>query len=125
MTKNFKAYEFGHLGIDSFPFDVVDNLSILAAQLQVIRDYVGLPIFVNSGYRTKKHNEKVGGEKDSQHLLGLAADIWVQDMTPEELCQIIEALIKKEKVLQGGLGLYNTFVHYDARGYRARWDYRT
>jgi len=24
---------------------------------------------------------------------------------------------------EGGLGLYNTFVHYDIRGTKARWDY--
>jgi len=25
---------------------------------------------------------------------------------------------------QGGLGLYDSFVHYDVRGVKARWDFR-
>ena len=27
------------------------------------------------------------------------------------------------KMKQGGLGLYDTFVHYDVRGTKARWDF--
>ena len=36
----------------------------------------------------------------------------------------IEALIELEYIPEGGLGIYNTFVHYDIRGYKARWDKR-
>ena len=34
---------------------------------------------ITSGYRTASHNTKVGGSRSSQHLLGRAADIQVQD----------------------------------------------
>jgi len=43
--------------------------------LQPIRDYAGDIIDVSSGYRSTFVNDKVGGSKNSQHLLGQAADI--------------------------------------------------
>jgi len=74
-----------------------------------------------SGYRTYNHNKAVGGAKRSQHLTASAADINAQDYTPKQLHMIIELLIDEGKMKQGGLGLYNTFVHYDIRGIKARW----
>lgn len=48
---------------------LVDNL------LDQVRDVFGHEIKVNSGYRCPRHNAKVGGVKNSQHLTGEAADI--------------------------------------------------
>jgi uncharacterized protein YcbK (DUF882 family) len=66
----------------------------------------------------------VGGVKTSQHILGKAADIAIKGMPTEILYQHIEDAISNGEMLQGGLGLYDTFVHYDIRGTKARWDYR-
>lgn len=53
-----------------------DNMSIdLLDKLQAMRNLYKKPIFVTSGYRTEKHNTKVGGTTDSAHLKGLAVDI--------------------------------------------------
>ncbi len=43
--------------------------------LNKVRDIYGKPMIVNSGYRCKKHNEKVGGKENSAHRRGTAADI--------------------------------------------------
>jgi len=43
--------------------------------LQRIRDKVGEPMPISSGYRCAKHNTDVGGEKNSAHLRGWAVDI--------------------------------------------------
>ena len=81
----------------------------------------GKPIIVNSGYRSPEHNAAVGGVPNSQHVLGTAADIRPEDLNdlPElqEICNEMNA--------RGGVGFYNTFVHVDVRGERARWDNRT
>ena len=45
--------------------------------LEPLRQHLGLPIKVNSGYRCQLVNNMVGGVKTSQHLLGEAADIIV------------------------------------------------
>ena len=52
------------------------NLRILSIKvLQPSRDFLGVPIFVNSGFRSRKVNESVGGAWNSEHTLGTAVDI--------------------------------------------------
>lgn len=124
MTKNFKLKEFECNDGSKMPLEVYENIIKLANQLQILRDYTGRAITINSAYRSPEHNQKVGGSKTSQHLLGKAADITIQSLKPAEVYRIIEDLIDLGHMLQGGLGLYDTFVHYDIRKTKARWDYR-
>ena len=122
MTKNFKIEEFECKCGCEMPCDVYDNIIKLASQLQFLRDYTGRPITINSAYRCPEHNAKIGGSKTSQHLLGKAADITIQSLKPAEVYKLIEELIDMGHMLQGGLGLYDTFVHYDIRKKKARWN---
>ena len=39
--------------------------------------------------------------------------------------QVIDTLAEYNHVMQGGLGVYDTFVHYDIRGTEARWNNKT
>lgn len=58
----------------------IDNLTRLCQNvLQQARDDFGKPIHVNSGFRCKELNEKVGGKKNSYHLKGQAADLHVDN----------------------------------------------
>ena len=122
MTKNFKLKEFECKCECDMPLEVYENIIKLASQLQFLRDYTGRPITINSAYRCPEHNAKVGGSKTSQHLLGKAADITIQSLKPAEVYALIEDLIDMGHLLQGGLGLYDTFVHYDIRKTKARWN---
>ena len=124
MTKNFNISEFECKCGCEMPPEVYSNIIKLANQLQILRDIVSKPIKINSAYRCEKHNKKVGGVKNSQHLLGKAADIQVKGYKPEILAGLIDELIYDGHMLQGGIGVYNTFVHYDFRKTKARWDYR-
>lgn len=45
--------------------------------LQPLRQELKLPIKINSGYRSIELNEKIGGQKNSEHLQGKAADIYI------------------------------------------------
>jgi uncharacterized protein YcbK (DUF882 family) len=54
------------------------NAEILAKQLQPVRDVFG-PMLIESGFRCPRWNEHAGGKLFSQHLVGLAADIRVED----------------------------------------------
>ncbi|QDP58897.1 MAG: putative peptidase M15 [Prokaryotic dsDNA virus sp.] len=124
MTKNFKYSEFKcKCGNCEMPKEVYENMQKVAEQLQVLRDFLGRGIKINSGYRCPEHNENIGGTKNSQHKLGKASDIVVSGMEPEVVKAQIEDRILNGEMLQGGLGLYNTFVHYDIRGEKARWNY--
>jgi hypothetical protein len=57
------------------PDSIVENLKYLAqTALQPLRDKLGFPIRITSGYRSPGVNRKVGGSSKSQHCQGEAAD---------------------------------------------------
>lgn len=88
LTKNFTLEELTHSNtaiqnkLDNTPSEKVELcLKKLAINiLQPLRDGISIPIIVNCAYRSKLVNSNVGGAKDSQHLLGQAADIKCSEM---------------------------------------------
>jgi len=63
-------------GLDNTPPDaVLPALFRTAEGLERIRESLGKPIVVTSGYRSKAVNAAVGGKETSQHVRGEAADI--------------------------------------------------
>ena len=57
----------------------------------------------------------------SQHMKAKAADMVIKGMKSVEVHRIVTGLIKEGKLKKGGVGLYKYFVHYDVRGFNARW----
>lgn len=79
-------------GIDNTPTgETLDNLKLLAATLEHIRNIVGKPVNISSGYRSPAVNKAVGGSKTSAHMSGLAADINCAGVSPKALAHIIKA----------------------------------
>lgn len=121
LTKDFQLSEFNCNDGTPVPDELVDNVKLLAQNLQVLRDDIGESITVLSGYRTEAWNKKVGGKTKSYHQKAMAGDLTTKSFTPKQLHARIEKLIAAGKMKQGGLGLYPGFVHYDVRGIKARW----
>ena len=121
ITDNFNTSEFECNDGSKMPDKVLVNIKELAKYLQVIRNIVCVPITINSAYRSILHNKAVGGAKNSYHVKGMAADITIEGLTPKKVHTLLLDLIKEGKISEGGLGLYNSFVHYDFRGTKARW----
>lgn len=72
--------------------DALGNLRFLAERLEEVRTLLASPIRVTSGYRARAVNAGVGGAANSQHVLGLAADIVVPEYgTPYEVASAIAA----------------------------------
>ena len=68
------------------PTGVIKNLGYLSTNLlEKIRELVGKPIYISSGYRCDRLNNRVGGSPVSQHRYGQAADISVKGISPTEL----------------------------------------
>ena len=122
LTANFTLRDFECNDGTTVPEKYISNVNKLAYNLQVLRDELKKPIHINSGYRHPAYNKRIGGAKFSQHLTASASDITVRDITPKKLARTILKLIKQGKMNEGGVGLYNGFVHYDVRGKKARWD---
>jgi uncharacterized protein YcbK (DUF882 family) len=113
---------------DRIPKELIPQADKVLQNLQVLRDAVGKPITIMSGYRSPERNEAVGGAKRSQHMEGNACDIKVKDTDPKDVAKLIEKLIAEGKMCQGGIGIYprstpaEGWVHYDCRNVKARWN---
>jgi len=72
------------------------------------RELYSKPMRVNSGYRTKEYNTKIGGVKNSSHILGLAADISCKSSSDRfaMLNAFIQAGFKR-------IGVASNFIHVD------------
>ena len=77
-------------------------------KLDKIREDVGFPLKITSGFRTKFHNQKVGGVKKSAHTKGLAADIATPSGKGQK--EIVAAALK-QGINRFGFG--TNFIHLD------------
>lgn len=112
LTKNFYMSEF------SCDDQVMLDMK-LVEELQKLRDFIGKPLTVTSGYRPLERNKTIGGSSKSKHMEGIAADIYVEGMSVEELYFIVKHFNFN------GIGIYNYHVHVDVRGVMAFWDERS
>jgi len=121
LTNNFSKSEFECSCGCEMPLEVLHQVQKVANQLQILRTETGKSITVNSAYRCFKHNKAIGGVSSSQHILGKAADIVIKGEDPKVTFDLIDLFINEGEMLQGGLGSYSNFTHYDIRKTKARW----
>lgn len=115
LSRNFRSEEFackccGKCEMDQRLIDV----------LQLIRDILNKPIYINSGYRCDKHNKEVGGSSNSQHTKGKAADIRIKDMSVKQIYDMVKCFPTIT-----GIGIYpeQHFIHVDVRENPTTWVY--
>ena len=115
LTKNFKLDEFtnsltaNRLKIDnSVPEELMPNIQLTAVKLELVRQALGCPIIITSGYRCPALNARVGGAANSAHTKGLAVDFHSPFGTPKQICQrLIDAGVVFDKLIQE----HNQWVH--------------
>lgn len=123
LSPAFRVREFRcRDGTDTILID--EGLVVL---LQCIREHFGKPVYITSGYRTAAHNAAVDGSKSSQHLLGRAADFYVEGVPVAAVAAYAETLLPS----RGGIGRYpkdaahpkrsTGWVHIDTRAGKSRW----
>lgn len=128
LSPNFTLDEFVNsprgkeLGIDNTPEDIdIDNLKALCINvLEPLRSKLNegnrgktKHIFITSGYRCPELNKAVGGSKNSQHMIGCAADTHVDGMTVQQWYDFVKASgVKFDQEIQE----FNEWVHisYDS-----------
>lgn len=114
MFGNFSRKEFACN--DGCGFDTVDAELLMV--LNDVRNHFNRPVHVNSGCRCPYWNALQGGAKNSQHLLGRAADIRVEGIDPF----LVYSYLNDKYPTKLGLGEYSTFTHVDTRtNCPARW----
>ena len=96
MTLNFTLAELtvtDHREFKNEPNPTeIKNLQRLAGLLEQVKSVLGgVPIMVNSAFRSKEVNDAVGSKDTSQHRLGCAADIRVPGMAPDAVVKAVIA----------------------------------
>ena len=93
LTPNFSLEELtrtDHREFDNTPPpEVVENLKRLAQFMEQVRSLLGVPIIVNSAFRSKQVNDAVGSKDTSQHRLGCAVDFRCAGLTPDQIVRRI------------------------------------
>jgi len=90
-------------------------------RLVIMRKHSSFPYIINSGYRTKEWNERIGGVANSAHLTGQAVDI--RCVTSSDRFQILRfALLLGFR----RIGVAKSFIHLDLaldRSQKVIWNY--
>lgn len=114
LTTHFSLNEMNPHG-NVLDQQIQDHLKDLCFELEMIRRFCGnRPITITSGYRSKKHNEAIGGSKTSDHTKGMACDFKVQDLSPKAVCEILIPVMEFVEFDQ--LIIYPGHVHLGHRG---------
>ncbi|MBQ4312877.1 MAG: peptidoglycan-binding protein, partial [Clostridia bacterium] len=120
LTANFRSTEFDCKGASTAKGGCSQTVleTKLFRKLQVLRNRIGEPITISSGYRCAEHNKRVGGVDGSYHMKGYAADIYCS-LSPEQLAKAAQ------EAGFSGIGMYDgcagRFVHVDIRPIPYLW----
>lgn len=119
LSEHFRVREFrckdgsDEILISSELVKMLENLRTKLAEKQGGE----VKININSGYRTKAHNKKIGGSTTSKHCKGLAADIICKKdgktVLAKEVCAAAQDLD-----VDGIAYITSGATHVDVRGYR-------
>ena len=129
LTPHFELQEFTESatarshGIANVPsFEAVENLKALCVfTLEPLREALGLPLIITSGYRSKALNDRVthNSSSTSQHMNGEAADFYVGWNGPKEnapsrrelLIKAFRQIITDDSIVFDQCIIYSSFIH--------------
>jgi hypothetical protein len=109
------------------PDNYIGNATWVAQNVQAIKDYAEkqegkkFKILIHSGYRSPAYNSKKGGATKSQHLTASAIDFTLVGLPISKLLKYAQDAMRLGLIEHGGLARYNSFVHYDTRGFFVTW----
>ena len=109
-------------GLDNIPNESeLANLNVLANGLELVRAAIGKPININSAFRSEAVNKAIGGAANSAHLLGYAADITINGMTNESICNAIyKAGIQFDQMIDENKDSQWVHISFDPK-HRMKW----
>ena len=121
LSPHFELREFTesatarkHGIVNEPPDEAVENLKALCVNtLEPLREALGLPIIITSGYRCKVLNDLITHHSTrSQHMQGCAADFYVgRESRRELLIRAFRLIILDERIDYDQLIIYPTFIH--------------
>ena len=98
--------------------DIVRAKELCENVFEPIREHLGKPIKVNSGYRSPAVNKRIGGAKTSQHSIGEAIDLDLHDRDLFEW--IIDNVVFDQLIFESGTEDKADWFHISYRKNRNR-----
>jgi hypothetical protein len=96
----------------------IGNLKKNALNIEDIRELLGVPLIVSSGFRNKDLNSAVGGSPTSKHMIGLCSDITPKDLDIQDTFNMLlhnkKLLTKLRKCIIEGVK-DKTWIHIQAK----------
>ena len=89
--------------------EVLANLKVLASHLEDVRNVLGNPVRISSGYRSPVVNSLVGSKPSSAHVKGLAADFTCPDFG--SVRDIVHAIIGSDIQYDQVIYEFNSWCH--------------
>ena len=127
LTENFYLSELlvsntaTRLGINNTPTgEIIEHLCESAENLwQPVRDLLGKPMLISSGYRSPAVNARVGGSRTSAHCYGYAIDFTCPSFgTPAEIARFLAKELPKHGIKYDQVIMeFGRWVHL---GYKSR-----
>ena len=116
LSEHFSYAEFTHsdtalrLGIvNDLPLELVHNAQATAAMMERIREFLGVPLTVTSGYRCLELNKAIKSKDTSDHVHALACDFIVPGVAPLVLAEKLVPQV--DKLFIGQLIYEHTWIH--------------
>ncbi|MFV2052982.1 N-acetylmuramoyl-L-alanine amidase [Aliiroseovarius sp. YM-037] len=105
------------------PRSLWNNIANTARMLDEIRERIGHPVKILSGYRNSAYNSCVRGASGSLHMKYNAIDWTASGRTIREWHEIAKKVRSENPAFIGGIGRYDSknFVHIDTRGSDVDW----
>ena len=141
LTKNFTRAEYMKANRKTDGrIKIYPETFIFMTALQLFRDQIGKPMYVNCWYRTPAFNKRCGGIANSNHLKGCAMDWYFKGENMADEKKFIEYAQKWKDIIniinctdlfgdiQGEAGLYRGFWHFGIQKYSKKfyhWDSRS
>ena len=114
LSEHFKVYEF-RCKDNTNPIFVSLNLVDV---LERIREHFKKPVYINSAYRNPAYNAMIGGAKNSMHMYGMAADIHINGVTPNQIADFAETVSEYIGTEYDLLYVYEDGTYREVRGLR-------
>jgi len=91
---------------------ITSNLRALATEtLQPVRDLLGIPVIINSGYRPEWLNKRIGGSANSQHMQGFAADFRLSSSSDLSLIDACKQIVSSDITYDQLILEHNEWIH--------------
>lgn len=121
LTKHFARHEFackcGKCGRAAVDYELINVIEECIAHFEQLVGKPYISCTINSGNRCPEHNAAEGGEPNSKHLYGIAADIVLEGIPSDDVYEYLSYKYPNKY----GIGRYKGRTHIDVRPAAARW----